>query len=102
MYIAAFLSVQVLWNGCPIAAFVNIFNNIGNYEFEYNGFFFGAFLEWTQLTRFITLAMIGLLYWSAFETWNKSNMVVDFTQYFKNGEFKMESREVGISNMQVA
>lgn len=102
MYIAAFLSIQVAWNGCPISGFINIFNNIGNYEYELNGFFFGSFLEWAHLVRFLSIFMIGLLYWSAYETWFKVDYDMRFSQYFKRGDFKMGSLEVGISDLQVA
>jgi hypothetical protein len=90
LYMAGFLIVQVSWDGCPIASFINIFNNLGGYSFEYNGFFFGAAGEWTQPLRFLGLLMMGLLTWSAFETWYKTDTPVDFANYMRKGTFQME------------
>jgi hypothetical protein len=102
LYIAVFLSIQVMWNGCPIASFVNVFNEMGSFPYEFNGFFFGAFLNWTDAVRFISILMIGLMYWSAYETWFKVDYPLDFSSYFKKGDFKIESQSISQSDFQNA
>jgi hypothetical protein len=88
-YIAGFVMVQTLWDGCPISAFVNLFNQMGGYEYEINGFFYGAGGEWAQYLRVLAFLVAGLLYWSAYETWYKIETPIQFGNFLKRGDFKM-------------
>jgi len=90
LYIASFATLQIIWDGCPIAAFINIFNQIGNFTFERTEFFWGFAGEWTPMFRFALLILTGLLYWSSYETWEKSIFEFNLSNYFKRGTFKME------------
>ena len=89
IYIASFVAIQTIWNGCPISEFVNMFNRIGGYEYEVNSFFFGAGGQWTPYLRVLAFFMVSILYWSAFETWYKVETPFVWSNYFKRGDFKM-------------
>ena len=88
-YIAGFVMTQTLWDGCPISTFVNFFNQMGGYEYELNGFFYGAAGEWAPYLRVLAFFVAGLLYCNAYETWYKIKTPILFGNFLKRGNFKI-------------
>ncbi|GAB4147957.1 MAG: hypothetical protein OHK0017_10250 [Patescibacteria group bacterium] len=93
-YIAGFMTIQTIWDGCPITDWINIFNNIGKFELTPNGFLWDFAGDSAPWYRLVFLLMSLLLYYNAYQTWEKGQTPLRFRNYFSRGTFKMEGESI--------